>query len=72
MYKGLSEYKRVKGAIKHITNVFCKIIRYKSKDAMSKTLKYKFKYDLDTKNNCTNKVKYFIITLHILAAYFAM
>ena len=42
MYMGISEFKRVKGAIKHITNVFCKIIRYKSKDAMSKTLKHKF------------------------------
>ena len=43
MYMDTSEFKRVKDAIKHITNVFCKIIRNKSKDAMSKTLKYKFK-----------------------------
>ena len=40
MYMGISEFKRINDAIKHITNVFCKIIRYKSKDAMSKTLKY--------------------------------
>ena len=45
MYMDTSEFKRVKDAIKHITNVFCKIIRNKSKDAMSKTLKYKFKFD---------------------------
>ena len=45
MYIGISEFKRVKDAIKHITYVFCKIIRNKSKDAMSKTLKYKFKFD---------------------------
>ena len=48
MYMGISELKRVKDAIKHITNVFCKIIKHKSKDAMSKTSKYKFKFDIDT------------------------
>ena len=45
MYMGISEFKWVKDAIKHITNVFCKIIRYMSKIAMSKTFKYKFKFD---------------------------
>ena len=40
---GISELKRVKGAINHISDVFCKIIRQETEDAMSKILKNEFK-----------------------------
>ena len=42
MYMGISELKTIKGAIKHVTcivDMFCKIIRHKIDDIMSKTLK---------------------------------
>ena len=43
MYMSINELKRVKGAINHISDVFCKIIRHETKDAMSRILKNEFK-----------------------------
>ena len=43
MYMDISELKQVKGAINHIFDVFCKIIKQETEDAMSKILKNEFK-----------------------------
>ena len=55
--------------MKYVIDMFSKIKRHKTEDAMSKTLRYKFEL---TKilNNCTpTQVRYYIITVSVLFTY---